>query len=396
MRSFALLLLISSDVWAQDAKPRLAVLSFVVRSREVPARAASKARSMLTTELQRTGAFVLVEPQNLASTETLDALKNARTLVEEAKMLRTKKKFRGSDDVLTKSLEAYRRGAAQLADIGEVADALALQSAGQYSTGRDEEAAVTLRQALAVAPCREVGLAASSPLFAQTVENARQQVKASASGRCLIETTPALAPITFDGLVVGASPLILTEVAEGTHFWSVLWPNGERAGGTIALVGNKQSQIKAQAAPSANLRLWEALNNSSFETDALAAALQYASEWHVEYLLMGALISEGKGLALDSFLFTASTKALRQLKRAPFDAELLSAGVEFFNLAGELAKNGAQAGDSVQTPGPRSLSTANAPALEVNLATTSAPMGEGPPPSKTSKTPPRRVPLKPK
>jgi hypothetical protein len=396
MRSFALLTLVCSVAWAQDAKPKLTVLSFVVRSREVPARAASKARSMLTTELQSTGAFVVVEPQNLASTETSDALKNARTLVEEAKMLRTQKKFRGSDEALTKALEAFRRGAAQLADIGEVADALALQSAGQYNMGRDEEGAVTLREALAVAPNREVGLAASSLLFAQTVENARQQVKASANQRCLIETTPALAPVTFDGRVVGAAPLILTEVAEGTHFWSVLWPNGERAGGTIDIGGNKPAQIKAQTAPSAQLRLWKALSTSAPETDALAAAQQYAAALQVEYVLMGALSPEGKGLALDSFLFTTSTKSLRGLKRAPFDAELLNAGVEFFNLAGEIAKNGAQAGDPVQTPGSLSPSSANAPALEVKMTTTGTPAVEGPPPSETSKTPPRRVPLKPK
>ncbi len=42
---------------------------------------------------------------------------------------------------------------------------------------------------------------------------------------------------------------------------------------------------------------------------------------------------------------------MRRLPRAQFDIELLSAGVEFYNLAGQLATKGAKSGEFVKVPG---------------------------------------------
>ncbi len=67
-------------------------------------------------------------------------------------------------------------------------------------------------------------------------------------------------------------------------------------------------------------------------------------------MVFGALSKEGKGLALYTFLFAASTGDVRRMARASFDTELLSAGMEFFNLAGELAKHGDKVGEAVRVP----------------------------------------------
>jgi len=67
-------------------------------------------------------------------------------------------------------------------------------------------------------------------------------------------------------------------------------------------------------------------------------------------LLFGTLSKEGKNLALDTFIFTAKGGEVRRMTRASFDTELLSAGVEFYRLAGELAAKGAKSGDPVKVP----------------------------------------------
>jgi hypothetical protein len=46
---------------------------------------------------------------------------------------------------------------------------------------------------------------------------------------------------------------------------------------------------------------------------------------------------------------------MRRMARASFDTELLSAGMEFFNLAGELAKKGDKVGEAVRVPSSVSL-----------------------------------------
>jgi hypothetical protein len=66
--------------------------------------------------------------------------------------------------------------------------------------------------------------------------------------------------------------------------------------------------------------------------------------------VFGTLSREGKNLALDAFIYAAKGGEVRRLNRAAFDTELLSAGVEFFNIAGTLSAKGPKAGDAVKVP----------------------------------------------
>jgi hypothetical protein len=348
-----LVALIALSSFAEElAKPKLTVMPFASLSGDIPARAGSKALGMLTTEFKSADAFALVESKkDKGQDATAASLENARKLVEEAKGLRAKKKFRLASESLQKALEAYKAGGTGLSEIGEVVDALALQSAVQFNTGRDDEGQKNLLNALALSPDRELPLAATSPLFSKLVEGTRKNMKAAVKGNLLIESIPANTPVMIDAVGMGSTPLLVTDLPEGTHYWNTTLPNGEVVGGTVDIASNKQAQVKA-VSPSKDpqLRILGALAQNKIDPDAVAAAKEHAKAAEADLVVFGVLSREGKGLALDSFLLAASTGEVRRLPRTQFDGELLSAGMEFYNLAGEMAKKGSLVGEAVKIP----------------------------------------------
>lgn len=337
---------------AAGPKQKLTVMPFAALTGDVPARAGSKAVGMLTTEFKSADAFALVDARKeKASGAAETALETARKEVGDAKELRGKKKFRLAEEALNRAIAAYKTAIPALPEIGEVVDAYVLLSAVQFNTGRDEEGAKSLNQALAMAPDREVGLASTSPLFARVVADARKALKDGARGTLVLESSPSNAPVLIDGLALGATPLSVTAVPPGLHFWKATLPSGEALGGVVEVTAGKQATARAaSASKDPEARVLTALSQNKLDSDLVAAAKEQAKAAEADLLVFGALSKEGKGLALDTFLFTASTGDLRRMARTSFDTELLSAGMEFYNLAGELAKKGSQVGEAVRVP----------------------------------------------
>ncbi|PZR18349.1 MAG: hypothetical protein DI536_00235 [Archangium gephyra] len=337
---------------APATKQKLTVMPFAALTGDVPARAGAKAVGMLTTEFKSADAFALVDAKREKAGGAAEAaLETARKEVGDAKELRGKKKFRLAEEALNRGIAAYKTAIPALPEIGEVVDAYVLLSAVQFNTGRDEEGAKSLNQALAMAPDREVGLASSSPLFARVVADARKALKDGAKGTVLLESSPSNAPVLIDGLALGATPLAITAVPPGLHFWKATLPSGEAIGGVIEVTANKQATAKAaSASKDPEARVLTALSQNKLDADLVAAAKETAKANEADLIVFGALSKDGKGLALDTFLFTAATGDVRRMARASFDTELLSAGMEFYNLAGELAKKGSQVGEPVRVP----------------------------------------------
>ncbi|MGV3621096.1 MAG: PEGA domain-containing protein [Archangium sp.] len=337
---------------APATKQKLTVMPFAALTGDVPARAGAKAVGMLTTEFKSADTFALVDAKReKASGAAETALETARKEVGDAKELRNKKKFRLAEEALNRGIAAYKNAIPALPEIGEVVDAYVLLSAVQFNTGRDEEGAKSLNQALAMAPEREVGLASSSPLFARVVTDARKALKEGAKGTLLLESSPSNAPVLVDGLALGATPLQVSAVPPGLHFWKATLPSGEAIGGVIEVTGGKQASAKASSASKdPEARVLTALSQNKLDADLVAAAKETAKANEADLIVFGALSKDGKGLALDTFLFTAATGDVRRMARASFDTELLSAGMEFYNLAGELAKKGSQVGEAVRVP----------------------------------------------
>ena len=333
-------------------KPKLTVMPFAALTGDVPQRAGAKAVGMLTTEFKSADSFALVDAKKTLATGGADeALENARKAVTEAKEFRGKKKFRLAEEALQRAITAYKSAPGALPEMGEVVDAYALLAAVQFNTGKDEEGARSLTQALTLAPDRELPLAQTSALFARVVTDSRKALKDGAKGALMLESAPSNAPVLLDGLALGSTPLSVKDVPAGLHFWKATLPSGESLGGVVEVTAGKQSIAKASSASKdPESRLLSSLAQNKLDADLVAAAREHAKSAEADLVVFGALSKEGKGLALDTFLFAASTGDVRRMARASFDTELLSAGMEFFNLAGELAKKGDKVGEPVKVP----------------------------------------------
>ncbi len=339
-------------VAAPAVKPKLSVMPFAALTGDVPQRAGTKALGMLNTEFKSAESFALLDLKKEKVAGGADeAVENARKAVAEAKELRGKKKFRLAEEALQRAIGAYKTAPAALTDVGEVVDAYALLSAVQFNTGRDEEGAKSLNQAITMAPDRELPLAQTSALFLRVVTDARKVLKDGAKGSLMLESAPSNAPVLLDGLALGTTPLAVKDVPPGLHFWKATLPSGEALGGVVEVLAGKQALAKASSASKdPESRLLSSLAQNRLDADLLAAAREHAKSAEADLVVFGALSKEGKGLALDTFLYAASTGEMRRMARASFDTELLSAGMEFFNLAGELAKKGDKVGEAVRVP----------------------------------------------
>jgi hypothetical protein len=144
---------------------------------------------------------------------------------------------------------------------------------------------------------------------------------------------------------------MIKEVPPGLHLWSARLPTGEAAGGVLEVLAGKTAAAKATSAtkdPAARLLVGVAQNRIDAEVVAAAKAAAKAAD--ADSVVFGAVSKDGKGLALDSFLFTTTRPELRRLPRAQFDPELLNAGLAFFTIAGELSKKGVEVGEVVKLP----------------------------------------------
>ncbi len=344
----------------ETPKQRLTVIPFAALTGDVPARAGTKALGMLTTEFKSADAFALVDGKKAAGSDAAEtALETARKEVATAQAHREKRKFRLAEESLNRALAAYRDAVAVLPEIGELADAYALLSAVQYNTGRDELGLKSLNQALALAPARELPLAATSHLFSRLVADTRKLQKAAPKGTVVLESSPSNAPVLLDGQPLGATPLTVVDVPPGTHFWRATLPSGEVVSGTVEVAAQKTAKASASsAAKDPETRVLTALAQNKVDKDLVDAAKEQAKAANADFLVFGALSKEGKSLKLDSFLFTAASG---DMARTSFDTELLSAGMEFYNLAGELSKQGGKVGEPVRVPEPVSTTLAASP-----------------------------------
>jgi hypothetical protein len=351
----ALALVLPALALAQGGHPpRVAVVPFAALSGDVPQRAGTRAAGLLSTELRNAGGFELIDAGRAAPADPFrDALEEARRLVEAAAALRGARNFAAAEASLEKALGAYVRGAPGLADVGELQDAYVLLSAIQYSTGRDEEGARNLDLALALAPARQPPLAATSRLFLRVVNAARKTMLEGPKGSLVVESSPPGAAVLVDGVAMGGTPLKVSDVPPGPHLWAVHLPSGEVVGGVVQVPPKAIARVSGQAAGSdPEAKMLATLSRNRIDRALVETAGAHARALQAEMLIFGALSREGRSLALDSFVLKVATGEVKRLSRSNFDVELLSAGMEFYKLAGRLAKEGLAAGSDARVPGP--------------------------------------------
>jgi hypothetical protein len=339
------------------------VVPFAALSGDVPPRACAKAAGMVAKELEGVESLRVVTVPKAESNKPADrdqeALGKARTLVEEAKALRGKRKFKAAEKALRDAVDQYRLAASALQDAGEFADAWALLSAVLYNTGRDEEGLQALTAGLVLAPSRELPLAQTSALFARVVADVRKGVQSGPRGTLLAESTPAGATLVLDGIALGRTPLEVQQVPVGQHAWRMELPTGERLGGTVDVAAGKQSKLSARApTEDAESRALASLAGNTVDDAAVKALSEQARAAEAELVLFGALSRSGKGLQLDTFLLTVGPRpTVRRLATLSSDVDLLEAGMRIYELAGRLKTEGTGIGDVVRIPSPVSVET---------------------------------------
>lgn len=333
---------------------KVAVLPFQAVSADVPARAGPRVTARLGAEVHAGERLALAEPPPPPSTPEAapaEPLATARAAVTEATAAREARDFARAEAALSRALDAYAASAAHLTDASELADAYALRAAVRYATGRDEEAAASLTHALAVAPGRPVPLAATSPLFAKTVERVRAARESQPRGGVRFESVPPGVAVTLDDRPVGTAPVRVTEVPPGAHLWRAVLPSGDAVGGVVEVASDRQAVVPVRPAgtgPDAALAL--ALAGNRLDAAALEAASALGRAAGANLVVLGTVSRAGTGLALDAFVLAPGDKAPRRLPRLSVDAELLEAAAPLRGWVAALAARGLEAGVTESLP----------------------------------------------
>ncbi|MBJ6761141.1 hypothetical protein JGU66_10235 [Myxococcaceae bacterium JPH2] len=325
MRTALLLSLLLAP--ASFAAPRkVAVLPIQALSGDVPTRAGPRVTARLASEVRAVEGLSLSEPP--ATPAPSDALTRARAAMRQATEAREAHDFPRAEAALTEARDAYAAGASGLTDPGEVADAYALSAAVRYATGQDDEAERLLTHALTLAPGRTPPLAATSPLFARTVERTRAALQARPPGVVSAASIPPGVPLSLDGRPVGVTPLRITEVPPGAHLWQARLPSGEVAGGVVVVAPGSETRV--DIAPTASTGpdsvLARALAGNTLDAASLEAATTLGRAAGADLIVLGAVSRAGGGLALDAFVFAPGDAAPRRLPRLALDNELLDSG----------------------------------------------------------------------
>ncbi|GEN05192.1 PEGA domain-containing protein [Myxococcus fulvus] len=357
MKRFALLLCLALGASSLAAQPRVprkkvAVLPFQAISGDVPARAGPRLAARLASEVHGTAGLALVDtPATTPSEATVDALAAAHAAVQEATTARAARDFSRADAALGRALESYADNAAHLTDGAELSDTYALRAAVRYAVGRDDEATLALTHALSIAPGRPLPLAATSPLFAHTVERVRTTHAAQPRATLRFESVPSGVEVTLDGISVGTTPVRVLHVPPGAHLWRATLPSGEVVSGVTEAVAEREVPVLLMPpgeGPAASLAL--ALSNNQLDASTLKAASTLGRDLGADLIVLGTLSRSGSGLALDAFVLAPGDTSPRRLPRIAMDLELLDAGEPLRALAAQLASRGVEAGLGESVP----------------------------------------------
>lgn len=283
--------------------------------------------------------------RDAAQAPPVDPLTEAREAVKEATAARDARDFKRADAALGRALEAYAAGATQLTESSELADAYALRAAVRYATGRDEEAAASLTQALALAPDRPLPLAATSPLFARTVERVRAEQESGPRGGVRFDSVPSGLEVTLDGRPVGPAPVRVMDVPVGAHLWRAVLASGDAVGGIVDVAPNRQAVVQVRPAGTGpDAALAEALASNQLDAAALEAASALGRAASADLVLLGTVARTSTGLAVDAFVLAPGDAAPRRLPRMSVDTELLEAGAPLREGIATVAARGLDAG----------------------------------------------------
>jgi hypothetical protein len=352
MRPWLLLVLIAAlTTAAARAETKVAVAPFSPLTGDVPVRAGAKAAMLLASELKNVGTVTPMEIALESNASAGKALERAREAINAAQAAEKKKRYGLAATAYRRAIAEYDAGAPLLLDPNELSDAHAALGVVLYLTGDDVGGAKELWSAISLTPARPFTGESTSPLFTATVSRVREKVLAAPKALLKVESTPPGAMVVFDGMEMGRTPLSLKDIPPGKHLWRVLLPTSDAAGGAIVLANGGKEKVSASLGGTAPIsQLVASMVGNKLDDKVVAAAKATATAAGADLLAFGAFFARGQDLVLETFLYSAAKNVVVRLPQKTFDAEMLSAGMELFKVAGEIGGRTEELGAAEKLP----------------------------------------------
>jgi len=337
---------------ARAATSRISVLTFAPLSGDLPARAGDKAADLLASELKSINELEVAPRNKTIGNPAADAWAAAKKKLTEARAALAQKNPVKAEADYREALAGFQKGLSATENYQEAVDALAELGALQYRRGKDDEGAATILDALRQSVGRQLRIIEQAPSFAPIAEAMTKKVASLAKGSVRIESTPAGADVFVDGENAGKAPVLVKGLPEGKHYFNAILPSSERWGAVADVTGGgKVIHLRAQSGaegPAADLASQLAENHVDIQ--AVTAAKAAAKASNSKLLVFGALHRMTDGLALDAFLYNATTDKVIRLKRVEFDSEMIDAGVQMDKLVAEIQQRLTTPGTELHLP----------------------------------------------
>src|SRR5262249_45354483 len=150
-------------------------------------------------------------------------------------------------------------------------------------------------------PGRALPLAATSPLFARTVERVHAALQQQPRGTVRFVSVPPGVPVTLDGQPVQSAPVRVVEVPPGLHLWRATLPSGEATGGVVDALSNKEVEVQVKPpGEGPGVVLAAALAGNRLDAAAVDAATALGQTLRAELVVFGTVSRMDQGLAMDA------------------------------------------------------------------------------------------------
>ncbi len=183
-------------------------------------KAAATATALLGQKIRAAPRLRRVDPAKVLSgdprTKQEEVLQRARTALEDGRRSYDSLALEDAIARLGQAVSLYQRAGPNLLDLGELATALTYLGASLVLRGSAAEGERTFVELLTIHPNHQ--LADFPPAITRTFERAARAVDRVASGSVEVYSTPPYAAVFIDGRYEGVTPLVIEDLASGTHY----------------------------------------------------------------------------------------------------------------------------------------------------------------------------------
>ena len=290
----------------------------------VPDAAAARATELLTQDLSSRSDVQLVEPPRKVVRPADDAPAQIRAALAKASELARKDRHAESAEQLAKAISVMQAHPALLDEaLGQQMIDAALQLAVEREMAGDEDGGdAALSQLVRLAPERNVEKSDFPPAFSMALSSMKKRMLGEPRGALRILAPPGAGEVraVIDGKPLRAPPVVVEALIPGEHFVRVE-RSGLAWGGKVVVIAGVETKL----AP-VDDALVRALLEGELDRGAVQEASQRARDAGADAALFGALVKQGDGVRVRTFLVRADKVA--PLVALDMDRELLGGLVQ--------------------------------------------------------------------